>query len=191
MTSLLQQFLVAHGTLPLPGLGTLYTGYKAATYDVTNQSFEPAASTLVFEANDATTEMPAQAIVGYLAQHLDVPEEEAFDLWMSYMSHLKNTLEQSLIFPWMPLGHFERGGEDESMRFIAAEPPYMPSALPAERVVRVGASHSITVGDTETTNLEMQAYFTEEAPRSVKWWWWPLGIALAALAAIAYKKMGL
>ena len=191
MTSLLQQFLVAHGTLPLPGFGVLHAEYNAANYDVTNQSFEPGSSTIVFDSTDTSSDLPSQEVVGYLAQKLDVPEEEAFDLWMRYISNLKNGLSQNRRFQWMPLGDFHLDSVEGSIHFITANPPFKVAPLPAERVVREGASHAITVGDTETTNIEMQAYFTEEPPRTSSWWWWPLGIALAALAAIAFKKLGL
>ena len=66
--------------------------------------------------------------------------------------------------------------------------------VPAERVIRSNAEHTMLVGDRERTNTEMTDYLKEETVYVEKESWWIYALIIAAIALIViffhYYKTG-
>ena len=55
------------------------------------------------------------------------------------------------------------------------------------RVIHPAASHSMVVGDKQTTNTEMAAYYSDsETVSKDKWWIWAVAIAIISAAIIFF-----
>jgi hypothetical protein len=87
-------------------------------------------------------------------------------------------------------GHFHVSSDGN----ILFSPDEVPAAaiLPvaAEKVIRPNDTHTMLVGDTETTNTVMTEFYNDEQPaKSRRWWVWAIVLfVLAATAIVIYMS---
>ncbi len=180
MHTIITSYLFQHKACPLPGLGTLAVISKQAEYDFLNKSFLPPLQETIF--NKEETE--ADLLVDYIAAKQNCSVITAIDLLGKFCNGLKHELSvngnAAIKFAGTLLSE-----ADGSIRFEqTALPAYLQVAVVAEKVIHPEATHTMLVGDRETTNLQMAEYYTEtELPKNY-WWVWVLVLFAIALAAI-------
>ena len=187
MKQLLQEYLVEHKTLPLPGIGVLQAQPQPALYDVADRSFQPPHVHVDFTPFLEGESLPFQHLVGFIAVKQNISEEDAFELLQHYASDAFKQLEAKSQLSWEPVGIFEKIGES-NISFQASDMITGFTPIVSDRVIREGASHDMMVGDTATTNIEMEALLAEKEEATDRWWLLPLLIALGAIALIVWHS---
>jgi hypothetical protein len=185
MKALLQEYLVEHHTLPLPGIGVLQAQPQPAIYDVADRSFQQPKLQIDFTAFEEGESFPLQHLIGFIAVKKNVAEEDAFEMLQQYASDASAQLHANARLSWLPIGTFiKNNGTDITFQIAELVNGFAP--LDTERVIREGASHNMMVGDTETTTTQMEAYLAETEEATDRWWLLPVLIALGAVALIVW-----
>lgn len=68
--------------------------------------------------------------------------------------------------------------------------PFSPvcteAAIPAAKVIREKAAHSVRVGEDQRSSSEMEVLLAQTAEKKVYWWAWALAIGLVAVIFIGW-----
>lgn len=189
MSIVFAEYLLQHHELPIPGVGHLEWAAAPAAYDVAGRQFTPPSGHWSFtpiEQLDGTLSL--QRLTGHVALWQNLTEEEAYDEVQAYGWRIKTQLENTGSAAIGACGRLQAG--EPELRFEQSAAVLWLAPLPAERVIREGASHQMLVGDQQTTTAEMEAYLAEEEPVAVdRWWLWPAILAAIALALIVWRRV--
>ncbi len=187
MIGLLNQYLLDNHEVLLPGLGLIRTEQLPAQYDIAGRIFESPSLQMKWQSPDEEPSFALQKLLGFVAQQMDISEEEAYSRYQLLKEELQKKLETEGRIDWIPLGVFEK---DESGLYFSGPLSFNDGfdVLEADRVIRQGATHAMKVGDTETTNTAMEALLAEESHEEDHWWILPLVIALVAIVIIVWKR---
>ncbi|HRN57173.1 MAG TPA: hypothetical protein PLL71_12010 [Agriterribacter sp.] len=190
MFHILHQYLIQHKSLSLPGLGTLELQNIPAISNFSDHMIEPPMQKIIF---DDMHDAPDKDLFQYVAARLQVAEWEAIKRVNDFSYELKSKLKQEGEMVWDKVGMLrtELGGnitlEAKTITYDFMEP------VPAMRIIRTNASHTILRGDTEVSENFIRheaapetAYPLGETTggRKPKWWIWACvlgGIALLLL----------
>lgn len=163
-------------------MGTLYIRNKNAESDFLNKHIHPPRPVIEFETN----ETDAAALLDYIAAVNNSPVMQAIETLGKYCNQLKTEINAKAIATINMVGSFSSGAGGK----IQFNPSQLPGALlpvvNAERVIHPDASHSMLVGDKETTTMQMAEYYTENPVTKDRWWIWALVLAAAALLIILF-----
>ncbi|HRN58408.1 MAG TPA: hypothetical protein PLL71_18235, partial [Agriterribacter sp.] len=192
MFHILHQYLIQHKSLSLPGLGTLELQNIPAISNFSDHMIEPPMQKIIF---DDMHDAPDKDLFQYVAARLEVEEWEAIKRVNDFSYELKNQLKQEGEMVWDKVGvlRAELGSnitlEAKTITYDFMEP------VPAIRIIRTNANHTILRGDTEVSENFIRrdaAYPEDEAVTSPKqrWWIWACvlgGIAFLLLFLHLYK----
>lgn len=197
MFHILHQYLIQHKSLSLPGLGTLELQNIPAISNFSDHMIEPPMQKIIF---DDMHDAPDKNLFQYVAARLQVEEWEAIKRVNDFSYELKNQLKQEGEMVWDKVGvlRAELGGnislEAKTITYDFMEP------VPAMRIIRTNANHTILRGDTEVSENFIRhqavadaAYPAEEVnmPKQ-RWWIWAcvLGSAALLLLFLHFYKTG-
>jgi nucleoid DNA-binding protein len=158
----------------LPGIGKLSLVTKPAETDFLNKQLIA----------------PQQQIV-YTPE---VKDDSIFNEFSAISDLVKRRLNENGVVTLQGIGTFnvEPGG---AINFTAqALQQGLQQPVAAIRVIRENTSHTMRVGDMETTNTEMTALLGDTTVSADRWWIWALVLGAAgllALALYAYQQGGL
>lgn len=189
MYSILHQYLIQQKSLSLPGLGTLVLQNIPAISNFSAHVIEPPMQKITFdEFHDA----PDKDLFLFVAARLQVEEWEAIKMVNDFSYELKNQLKQTGKVIWDKIGVLssEPGGaislESKTITYDFMEP------VPAWRIIRKNASHTIRRGDMEVSEniVQQQEDITntplvEDLESSGKKRWW-LAAAIAGAIALTF-----
>jgi hypothetical protein len=175
MKEILLKYLLQFQQLGLPGIGYLQLHIRASQTDIVGKRILPPTPSfrLTGEVPPAAEKDLVRFVSGRMQVLEDVAERQLHDFCTAALEGIK----KGVPLEWKGFGSIRKGIAGE-MTFelankssIFAFPP-----VPAERVIRTNAEHTILVGDTEKTNTQMSELLLEEAPlkRSSTWWIWAL-----------------
>ncbi|HVZ55700.1 MAG TPA: hypothetical protein VG870_03495 [Chitinophagaceae bacterium] len=179
MLSVLQEYLVLHRSLVLPGLGTLRLQPRPAVLDIGGKSLAPPGWD--WQWSQQADQVPA-SFLKWLAGRLGTGEDEAGDAFHRFLNTLKADLKPGHPLAWKGVGVLEKV-LPSSYRFE----PYTERALPlgeipAGRVIHETAEHSILVGDQELSSAQvLDILHTEPSGRS---YLLDIGLTLGILALL-------
>lgn len=189
MSNVFAEYLLQQHELPIPGVGHLAWNDVPAAYDVAGRQFTPPGGHWSFtpiQQLDGTLSL--QRLTGHVALWQNLTEEEAFDEVQAFGRRIKTQLETIGSAAVGACGQLQ--STEQELRFEPSATTVWLAPLPAERVIREGASHQMLVGDQQTTTAEMEAYLAEEEPVAVdRWWLWPAILAAIALALIVWRRV--
>ena len=176
------KFFALHHHLALPGIGNFNIETSDAQIDFVNRSIISAQNKIVF-GDDAL--QPEEKFYDFLAEELNINEDQAIISFAIFTSEIKNDLEANKPVYFKGIGTLVK--ENERTIF---QPEIIPAFYPvitAERIIRKNAAHTLRVGEEEKTSDEMQTVLQQ--PKAIqKERWWIAAVILAAIgvAAIAY-----
>jgi hypothetical protein len=182
MDPVLLDYLYKQKQLPLPGIGSLLVTYQRARVLQGEHKIAPPHQ-LIELSQDALSISDA---VDYISRTKHIGEKAAESVLRQFAVSLKE-LPVGDKLTWRGAGTFfkqqdgEIGftGEDIFSAF------YKP--VDAIRVIHPNETHTVLVGDTETTNAAMTEYFTDIPKRSVsRWYIAAICIFLLSLGVIIY-----
>lgn len=178
MIEVLNSYLVQHKSINIPGLGTIYVETVPARNDFVNKQLLPPYHIYRF---DKYFDAPDKEFFAYLAQQKGIADYEAIRWYNEFAYNLRARIRTNETAEWEGVGVFTK---DMSGDIVFKEnrqlmPVYAP--VNAERVIRSNVSHSIRVGDQETTTTRMSELLSEEV-HVEKESWWIYALILAAIA---------
>lgn len=150
MDDLIAQFLFQYSKCPLPGVGTLFLTYDKAKLNPADQSIAAPAITIGFNAESGNAAPLIQFISGMQHSDIGLAEKRLKD----YCRQISSLMDQQ---EWVIAGAGRFLADAEGGISFESEtlPDHFMPSVPARRVIRNDAPHSITVGDKETDNLMM------------------------------------
>ncbi|MES2774305.1 MAG: hypothetical protein V4722_08980 [Bacteroidota bacterium] len=181
MFALLHQYLIENSSLHLPGIGVLEFAEVSARLDVADIQIQSPKK--VLRLNAEGQKQDKHGLMGFLSRHLDISEEQSFKVFRQFSESVRSTLGTKRILYWDNLGAFQKD-ETGVVQFVQTTDidHYLPP-VSAERMIRQRAEHTMTVGDTETTNTAMQEYYDEEPVEIKKDYWWVWAIAIFVVSS--------
>jgi hypothetical protein len=177
--SVIASYLFQQKSIALPGLGSLHIEQKPAGADFPNKAMLAPQPAIRFSLNkDASA---AESFVTYLSQQKAIGLAEAASTFSQWCSDAARSLQANGQFYMAHIGTFFQQGQTVSFTPANLPEVFLPP-VPAERVVRPEAAHTMLVGDKETTTAAMTEYFTGTPVAKQRWWIAALAIAVLALA---------
>jgi hypothetical protein len=182
MQKLLVDYLFKYKQCALPQLGTLQIKNTPASSIFGEQKI----AAPIPEIHFSDTINNSQYLQDYIAENKNISTNEAAQQLIKVVEYIKALqFGESIVLPGA--GKFCKD-EHKKITFIADEiPAYFLPAVHAERVVHPNESHTMLVGDTETSTTAMAEYFAEDEPKvKSKWWIWALVFFGLAAAGIGF-----
>lgn len=181
MVAALNSYLVQHKSLSIPGLGTIYVERKPAQTDFVNKQIIPASYHYRF---DRYFDAPDKDFFTYLAAQREIADYEAIRWYNEWAYELRNQIRTHHEVKWENVGVLKT---DVSGEIVFEAQPNLVAFLdpvPAERVIRSDAQHTMLVGDREVTTKAMTDYLKEETIFVERESWWIYALILAAIAVV-------
>jgi hypothetical protein len=181
MVEVLNSYLVQHKSLSIPGLGTIYVERKPAQSDFINKQIIAPSYHYRF---DRYFDAPDKDFFTYLAAQKEIADYEAIRWYNEWAYELRNKIRTQEQVEWENVGVLKT---DVSGEVVFEAQQNLVSYLvpvPAERVIRTNAQHTMLVGDREVTNKAMTDYLNEETVYVEKESWWIYALILATIATV-------
>lgn len=185
MKELITAYLFQYKYCPLPGTGTLMLQYHSAKIVHGESKIAAPYSTVTLQTE---VKDPAHFIT-FIAAAKNIGTVSAKRLLQQFCTGIADS---RLTKPYVieGLGNFVVNDEGQ-VDFIYTGPDASASqSAPAEKIIRKNESHTILVGDTETTNTEMSEYYNEPEPgESLRWLIGAMILLVSALAGLFFYFM--
>jgi hypothetical protein len=177
MQKLLADYLFQYKQCSLPQIGTLYIKNVAASSIFGERKISAPVPVIEFIEEVHTTEH----VESFIALQKNITRDDAARQLRQMADEIQHlVLGQRFEIP--NAGKFYKD-ENDTIGFIATEAlaHFLPQVA-AERVVHPNDSHTMLVGEKETSTAAMAEYYSEEEP-AMKSKWWIFAIASLAVAA--------
>lgn len=151
----------------LPGIGNLELVTTPAEYDFGTKQIRAPRQSILFISTPSSSDY--------------------FNEFSAISQLMKDALEKNGSVEITGLGSFTKdsSGVIQFSAYPSNEDFFQPVA--AEKVIHKDAEHSILVGDKETTNIEMNEYYSDEPiEKKYKWWVWAIVLGAVGIIAIAF-----
>ncbi len=180
MEELIALYLFKHKKCPLPEIGTLHVIESNAVAWYAEKKIEAPVPSVKLSGQVTETE----DLISFISNRKDISREEAMVSLTEYCTALQN-MDAFGETKLAQLGKFYVNADGN----LIFKPIELPAALVppvyAERVLHPMASHTLVVGDKETTSADMTAYYADsEDTTKSKWWIFALVFAATAITAI-------
>jgi hypothetical protein len=168
MYRILNRYLFQHKSLPVPGIGTLYLEKTVASIDATTRSAVPPSYYFRFERY---FDAPDKEFFSYLSQQENIADYESLRMYTEFAYSLRDRLNHQNKAEWENVGVLRKDPEGNVVFESALPQPFFLQPVPASKIVRADAQHTLLVGDRERTSGEMSSWFSEEPVTGNRLWW--------------------
>jgi hypothetical protein len=179
MFQVLNAYLFQHRSISIPGLGTIYLETLPANVDVADRTMLPPAYRFRF---DKYFDAPDKEFFSYIASQRDILDYEAIKWYNEFSFELRNRIRTEEQVKWDGVGVLKKDGSGSVVFESTGGNTLFMVPTPAMRVNRQGAQHTLLVGDTERTNVEMNEWLLEEGVSRKKGSWWIIALVLGIVA---------
>lgn len=182
----LYQYLVLYRQLNIPGVGVFQLERKPADLDFANKVVNPPSYTVALHhGNEA---MPVKQ-VNWLADALNISEIDVVERIGSFASNLKSEIFSGKKLEWSGVGTLSKGlaGEIRFEATLKDSPAGDP--VPAAKVLREKAAHTVRVGEDEKTSEEMIEMLNPGEKKRSYEWIMTLIVAILAVAFLVWHFM--
>jgi hypothetical protein len=184
MERLIRTYLLQKSSVSIPGLGTIYVERSPAHSDFINRQVLPPSYHFRF---DKYFDAPGKDFFTFLAARKNIEDYEAIKLYNEWAHSLRNDLSTDQSSSLEGIGVLKRGESGDVIFEAEPLPDLLNIPVPAERIIRTNAKHTMLVGDKEVSNVEMTEYLHDEVHKEkTSWWIYALIIAAVALTAIMF-----
>ena len=150
MVDALNSYLVQHKSLSIPGLGTIYVERIPAQSDFVNKQIIPASYHYRF---DRYFDAPDKDFFTYLAAQKEIADYEAIRWYNEWAYELRNKIRTQQEVKWENVGTLRTDVSGEVVFEAQQNLVSFLAPVPAERVIRSNAQHTMLVGDREVTTI--------------------------------------
>ncbi len=174
----LYQYLLLNKQLPVPGIGTFSLERTPARIDFPNKLMYPPVYCFSLQEKGVS---PSGNFFKWLGKALRVSDRDAIIRFNDFSFDLKKQIDEGDIISWNGVGTLKKGLAGE-IKFIPAEPSMSEDPVPAAKVLREKADHTVRVGEDEKTVAEMEEMLAH--PVVTRSWWWVYAMIVGLLAFI-------
>ena len=179
----LYQYLVLHKQLNIPGIGTFQVERKPADIDFVGRKVNPPAYTIALHHGNTT---PSKKVFNWLSDVFNITERDALSRFNDFAFELRDKVMAGDKLQWDGVGTLSKGlaGEirfDASLKGMTIGEP-----VPANKVIRENAEHTVRVGEDQKTSTEMIEWLSPAEETKSYWWAAALIIGLLAFVFIAW-----
>jgi len=179
MWQVLNAYLFQHRSISIPGLGTIYLETMPANVDVADRTMQPPAYRFRF---DKYFDAPDKEFFAFVAVQRNILDYEAIKWYNEFSFELRNRIRAEEQVSWDGVGVLKKDGSGGVLFEPAPAPLLFLQPVPAMRVSRQDAQHSLVVGDRERTSGEMNEWLQDNARKRRRLSWWIIAVVLAVLA---------
>jgi hypothetical protein len=179
MWQVLNAYLFQHRSISIPGLGTIYLETMPANVDVADRTMQPPAYRFRF---DKYFDAPDKEFFAFVAVQHNILDYEAIKWYNEFSFELRNRIRAEEQVSWDGVGVLKKDGSGGVLFEPAPAPLLFLQPVPAMRVSRQDAQHSLVVGDRERTSGEMNEWLQDNARKRRRLSWWIIAVVLAVLA---------
>ncbi|MGQ0738798.1 MAG: hypothetical protein ACT4OJ_07035 [Bacteroidota bacterium] len=177
----LYQYLLQHKQLPLPGIGTIVLERKPASIDFPNKLMYPPGYSFALQPSAF---IPSGRFFNWLGAMLGISQMDAVIRFNDFIFEMKKQVERGDTVNWNGVGIIKKGLGGE-IKFSAGEIT-TERPVPAAKVLRGKAEHTVRVGEEEKTSAEMVEMLTQTPEKRSYWWAYALAIGLLAVIFIGW-----
>lgn len=179
----LYQYLILHKQLNIPGIGTFLLERKPADIDFVNKMANPPVYTIALHYGNST---PSKNVFNWLSSTLNISERDALTRFNDFALDIKDKVLAGDKLYWNGIGTLSKGMAGE-IRFEASLKDLKTGLpVPAIKVIREHAEHSVRVGEQEKTSSEMVEMLAPAGEqKKIQGWGLALIIGLLAFIFIA------
>lgn len=188
MKEILLKYLLQYQQLGLPGIGFLQVYIRASQTDIVNRRILPPSP-----AARITADVPVPAErdqVRFIARSMEVSEDVAERQLQDFCTAALDGIRKGVPLEWEGFGIIRKGIAGDMTFDLTSKSIFAFPAVTAERVIRTNAEHTIQVGDSEKTNIEMAELLQDESPADrparSRWWVWALLLGVLGLGVLAF-----
>jgi len=175
---MLNAYLFQHRSISIPGLGTIYLETFPANADVAGRTILPPAYRFRF---DKYFDAPEKEFFSFLAVQGKMLDFEAIKWYNEFSFDLRNRIRSEEAVPWEGVGVLRKDGSGNILLESATAPAFSVQPVPAMKVNRQDAVHTLLVGDRERTSGEMNEWLQEEGTTRKRFSWWVIALVLAVI----------
>ena len=183
MYSELHRYFVLHKKLNLPGIGNFVLERKPAEADFVNKCILPPSYSVALYQHEE--EKPSHKFYTWIAAAFNISEKEAVIRFNDFVFDLKNKINSGNQIEWNGVGVLSKGAGN-NINFSSEEFIIVEKTIPAEKVIRERAEHSVLVGERERTSAEMTEYLNQPDAKRNLWWVFPLSLVVLGLMFIGW-----
>lgn len=185
MQNLIAEYLLENKQCFIPSLGLLSLKKNTASYNFSDQSMAAPRPVILFEKK----EIENDSLANFVASKKNITVADANNLIADFSASVNFLAEQDKI-EIKGLGNFVKKANGK-IEFETAElsPAFTPT-VQAVKVIHPNATHSMTVGDTETDTASMTEYFAEDNIAKDKWWLWAVIFSVISIVGLLYFIFG-
>ena len=175
----LYQYLLLNKQLAVPGIGTFMMERKPADIDFANRVVHPPSYNIALHHGQLS---PSIRLYSWLSGVLHISERDAVIRFNDFVFDLKDQILSGKKMQWTGLGTLSKGLAGE-IRFEAQQGSHaIGQPVPAVKVVRENAEHTVRVGEDERTSTQMLELLNPlKKKRSLRWL---AGFLLAVLSLV-------
>jgi len=177
----LYQLLLQHKKLHLPGIGTLVLERKPATIDFPNKLMNAPGYSFTMQSSAF---IPSGRFFNRLGAMLGISQMDAVIRFNDFVFAMKKQVERGDTVSWNGVGVIKKGLGGE-IKFLA-DTITAGKPVPAAKVLRERAGHSVGVGEEEKTSDEMTDMLAKRQEKRSYWWAYALSIGLLAFIFIGW-----
>lgn len=179
----LYQYLVLHKRLSLPGIGTFQVERKPADIDFANKVVNPPSYSIALHHGVTG---PSRKLFDWLSRAFDIPEREAISRFNDFAFDIKEQVMSGRRLEWSGVGVLSKGLAGE-IRFEPSVSDWtLGTPVPAVKVIREKAEHTIRVGESQKTSTEMLELLNPAASRRSYAWVVALVLLILSFIFIAW-----
>ena len=162
----------------MPGVGTFLLDRIPATIDFPNKKAIPPLYAFSLDSKESS---PPRFFFNWLASVLHLSDLDAIAQFNSFVFDLKKQVNGGDIINWKGVGELKKSNTGE-IKFTAVAPRSPEQPVPAIKVLRQKAEHTIRVGEDEKTAAEMVEMLSK--PEEKRSWWWAGGLVIGLLSVL-------
>lgn len=166
MQELITSFIIQSKECKLPGIGMFRRITSPAETDIINHQITPPVVEYLFTGKE---DKVSDELVQYVAAKKNISTETALSQIQEFCSQLRDRLRDDEEINMHSLGTLKKGGSG-NIFFHRDQPFIFSPVVTAERVIHKNASHTMIVGDRETTSTAMNELLVEPEEEKKETW---------------------
>ena len=181
MENCLVRYFSINNECHLPGIGSLVSKEVPAVLDIIDKKIKAPSSSIVFSKN----ELEGASFLRFMQAEHDCDDHAAQEKWDVFSKKIENLKPQDLL-SLGALGTLQKNSNDQLELIPFQNLNIYHQEIPAYRLIKLNAPHSILVGDKETTREAMQEFYVEKVPAYKSKWWVAAIVMLVVSAALIF-----